>query len=178
MRTMQRPTCRLVLRMPSTPARDQMNGDHKRCALSILHIMMTNQIAILQNNVHKSKERTHSILNDPDNKNYAILILQEQYWSAYTKSSPIHHAWTLIEPTITNDTNGQPRTAIYVNNNLLPASKITPMALSFSDVTAITLATPHEKPSLLVNVYNPCDKEILSHLQEHLQKSITCGITT
>ena len=134
--------------------------------------MMTNQIAILQNNVHKSKERTHSILNDPDNKNYAILMLQEQYWSAYTKSSPIHHAWTLIEPTITNDTNGQPRTAIYVNNNLLPASKITQMALSFSDVTAITLATPHEKPSLLVNVYNPCDKEILSHLQEHLQKSI------
>ena len=99
--------------------------------------MTTDQIAILQNNVHKSKERTNSILNDPDTKHYAILMLQEQYWSAYTKSSPIHHAWTLIEPTTIND-NEQPRTAIYVNRNLFPASKITPMALPFSDVTAIT----------------------------------------
>jgi len=130
----------------------------------------TNQIAILQNNVHKSKERTNSILNDPDTKHYAILMLQEQYWSAYTKSSPIHHAWTLIESTAIND-NGQPRTAIYVNNNLFPASKITPMALPINDVTAITLNTLHEKPSLFVNIYNPCDKNILSELQEHLRKN-------
>ena len=130
--------------------------------------MTTYQIAILQNNVHKSKERTHSILNHPDTKHFAILMLQEQY---YMKSSPIHHAWTLIEPTTIND-NEQPRTAIYVNRNLFPASKITPMVLPFSDVTAITLNTSHRKPSLFVNIYNPGDKDILSELQEHLRKNI------
>ena len=65
--------------------------------------MMATQLGILQNNLHKSKEQTHGILNDPDTKQYGILMLQEQYWSTYTKSSPIHHAWTLIEPTILND---------------------------------------------------------------------------
>src|SRR5436190_8640607 len=97
-------------------------------------------------------------------------MLQEQYWSAYTKSSPIPHAWTLIESTAIND-NGQPRTAIYVNNNLFPASKITPMALPINDVSAITLNTLHEKLSLFVNIYNPCDKNILSELQENLRKN-------
>jgi len=40
-------------------------------------------------------------------KQYAILMLQEQYWSTYTKSAPIHHTWTLIKP-IVNDTQSQP----------------------------------------------------------------------
>ena len=39
--------------------------------------------------IYKSKERTHSILNDPDTKHYAILMPQEQY---YMKSS--HSEWT------------------------------------------------------------------------------------
>jgi len=108
-------------------------------------------------------------------KRYAILMLQEQYWSTYTKSSPIHHAWTLIEPTAPNDI--QPRSAIYVNNSLLPASQITPLALPFSDVTAITLATvdtssANPKPHLIINVYNPCDKSIIPELHEYLQKNI------
>ena len=52
--------------------------------------MTVAQLGILQNNLHKSRERTHGILNDPDMKRYAILMLQEQYWSTYTKSSPIY----------------------------------------------------------------------------------------
>jgi len=131
---------------------------------------MANQLHILQNNVHKSKERTHSILNDPDMKQYAILMLQEQYWSAYTKSSPLHHAWTLVEPTMTNDT--PPRAAIYTNNNLIATAQITPMALPFSDAVAVTIATENEKPSLLINVYNPCDKGIFVNLSEHLRHNI------
>ena len=65
--------------------------------------MTTDQLGILQNNLHKSKARIHSILNNPNMKQYAILMLQEQYWSTFTKSAPIHHTWTLIEPTV-NDT--------------------------------------------------------------------------
>ena len=132
-------------------------------------MLTNNHFRILQNNLHKSKERTHSILNDPDMKDYAILLLQEQYWSPYTKSSPTHHAWTLVEPTIPNKT---PRTAIYINNNFLTASQVTPMELPFSDATAITINTKDTKPSLLINVYNPCDNSILTNLHDHLCTNI------
>src|SRR5438045_8040134 len=140
-------------------------GNTTEPTISPPYIVITTQLGILQNNLHKSKERTHGILNDPDMKRYAILMLQEQYWSTYTKSSPIHHAWTLIEPTTSNDI--QPRSAIYVNNSLFSASQITPLALPFSDVTAIMLTaadatTVNSKPHLIINVYNPCGKSIKS----------------
>ena len=131
-------------------------------------MLASDQIRILQNNLHKSKERTHSILNHPDTKQYAILLLQEQYWSAYTKSSPIHHSWTLYEPTH----NEQPRTAIYINNNLLSTAQVTPVPLPVSDATAIQLTIADAKPALIVNVYNPCDKSIIPELHEHLHKCI------
>src|SRR5271169_4490114 len=105
-------------------------------------------------------------------KRYAILMLQEQYWSTYTKTSPIHHAWTLIEPTAPNDT--QPRSVIYINNSLLSTSQITPLALPFSDVTAIALTTAdaNAKPHLFINVYNPCDQSIIPELHEYLRNNI------
>ena len=99
-------------------------------------------------------------------------MLQEQYWSTHMKSAPIHHAWTLIEPTAPNDT--QPRSAIYINNSLLSASQITPLALPFSDITAITLITTDEntKPHLNINIYNSCDKSIIAELHEYLRNKI------
>ena len=100
-------------------------------------------------------------------KHYGILMLQEQYWSSYTQSSPIHHAWTLIEPTKLND-DIQPRSAIYVNNSLIPTSHIAPLTLPFSDVTALELFTEDAKPHLIINVYNPCDKGLINELHEHL----------
>src|SRR5436190_22195896 len=71
----------------------------------------------------------------------------------------------------------QPRSAIYVNNRLFSTSQITPLALPFSDVTAITLSavdatTVNSKPHLIINVYNPCDKSIILELHEYLQKNI------
>jgi hypothetical protein len=162
---------RMVPRMLSSPTKKGRRGSITESANPPLYIMTVTQLGILQNNLHKSRERTHGILNDPDTKQYAILMLQEQYWSPYTKSSPIHHAWTLIEPTAPNDT--QPRTAIYVNNTLFSASQITPLAFPFSDVTAIMLATTTTtKPHLIINVYNPCDKSIVSELHEYLQNNI------
>ena len=98
-------------------------------------------------------------------------MLQEQYWSAYTKSSPIHPSWTLIEPTAINDT--QPRSVIYVNKYLLPASQISPLKLPFSDVSAITITTmTNTKPHLIINVYNPCDKSIIPELHKNLRNTI------
>src|SRR5271169_2909521 len=132
--------------------------------------VMMNTLGILQYNLHKSKERTHGILNDPDMKQYAILMLQEQYWSTYTKSSPLHHAWTLVEPATMNET--PPRSVIYTNNKLIAASRITPIALPFNDVSAIKLTTEDKKPSLVINIYNPCDKGILTELHEHLRRNI------
>jgi ribonuclease HI len=134
-------------------------------------MLMTTQLGILQNNLHKSKERTYGILNDPDMKQYGILMLQEQYWSQFTKSSPIHQAWTLIQPTILNN-DTQPRSAIYVNNSILPASQIAPLALPSSDITAISLTTGDAKPHLIINVYNPCDKSLINELHEYLRINI------
>src|SRR5277367_6812578 len=119
---LQRPTLCMVSRMPSSSTKEGGRRIITEPTIRLLHIVMTAQLGILQNNLHKSRERTHGILNDPDMKRYAILMLQEQYWSTYTKTSPIHHAWTLIEPTAPNDT--QPRSVIYINNSLLSASQI------------------------------------------------------
>ena len=132
--------------------------------------MIHDNLKILQNNLHKNKERTHGILNDPDIKQYSILMVQEQYWSPYTKSAPLHNAWTLTEPGALD--GQQPRAAIYTNNKLIPPSQVTPVALPFRDVAAVSLCTKHAKPSLFVNVYNPCDTSILYDLQLYLERNI------
>ena len=131
---------------------------------------MSSNLKILQNNLHKSMERTHSILNDEDTKQYSVLMLQEQHWSTFTKSSPTHTSWTLIEPAVLD--NLQPRAVIYTNNKLIPPSQVTPITLPFRDAAAVALDTKNTKPSLLINVYNPCDKGILSDLHIHLETNI------
>ena len=106
---------------------------------------------LLQNNLHKSKERTHAIFNDLDLKDHGIFMLQEQYLSLYTKSSPTHYSWTLTEPTIYES---QPRSVIYTNNRLIPPSYITPIPIPINDVTAISITNSISKLSLIINVYN------------------------
>ena len=115
-------------------------------------------------------ERTHSILNDEDTKQYSVLMLQEQHWSTFTKSSPTHTSWTLIEPAVLD--NLQPRAVIYTNNKLIPPSQVTPITLPFRDAAAVALDTKNTKPSLLINVYNPCDKGILFDLHIYLETNI------
>src|ERR1700694_289706 len=99
----------------------------------------TNTIALLQYNLRKNQSRTHSILNDPSSSNYTMLILQEQYWSEYTKSSPIHGSWTLIESG--SYLNRKPRSAIYINNRIIGTSAFRTITLLFPDVTAIAINT-------------------------------------
>src|SRR5436190_15089152 len=118
-------------------------------------MLINDQLRIWQNNLHKSEERTHSILSDTDMKQYAILLLQEQHWLPYTKSSPVRHTWALFEPTAVCEK--EPRAVIYVNKNLLDVARITPIALPFSDATAIQIAVPDSKPALVLNIYNPGD---------------------
>src|SRR5579859_1716668 len=80
--------------------------------------MIDKQLRIMQYNVNKRKEVIDSILNDTATKDFAILLIQEQYRQKYTNSPPIHQSWTLIEPTVKADT--PPRSAIYVNNKKFP----------------------------------------------------------
>ena len=61
------------------------------------------ELRIWQNNIHKNRERNHGILSDPNMTKYTILMIQEHYWSEYTKSAPIHHAWTLHEPNASDE---------------------------------------------------------------------------
>ena len=133
-------------------------------------MLINDQLKIWQNNLHKSEERTHSILSDPDMKQYAILLLQEQYWSAYTKSSPIHHTWAMFEPTAAS--NREPRAVIYVNKNVLDVAYVTPILLPFSDATAIQITAPDSKPVLILNIYNPCDGSIIPQLHNYLREEL------
>src|SRR5438046_8756564 len=66
----------------------------------------------------------------------------------------------------------QPRSAIYINNNLISPSRITPLSLPFSDVTAVAITTTNTKPMLIINIYNPCDRSIIVELHKYLQKHI------
>lgn len=133
-------------------------------------MLTNNELRILQNNLHKSQPRTQSVLNHPDTKQYAIILLQEQYWSLYTKSSPRHHSWTLYEPTTSN--NEQPRAAIYTNNDLLSAAQVTQINIPLNDVVAIEIMTKDPQPILIVNIYKPCDKNIIPELYEHLRTKL------
>ena len=133
-------------------------------------MLVNNQLRILQNNLHKSQPLTQSILNHPDMKQYAILLLQEQYWLKNKKSSPIHPSWTLFEP-MTQE-NEKPRTAIYINNNLLTAARITPLNVPLTDVTAVEIITANLRPMLIINVYKLCDRNIIPVLHEYLQRRL------
>src|ERR1700694_738136 len=120
-------------------------------------------IAILQCNLHKNQQRTHSILNDPTSHKYTMLILQEQYWSKYTESSLIHHAWTLIESR--RLPNKPPRSAIYINNRKLDSNSFHIIDIPINDVTAVAIKTSNsEKPSLIINIYNPHDYNLITPL--------------
>jgi len=129
------------------------------------------ELRILQYNLHKNRERTHRILNDPDMKEYTILMIQEQFWSPFTKSSPLHHAWSLIEPHATTDRN--PRAAIYVNSKHLPAACLTQLPVPSTDIVALEISLPDtQKPSLFINVYNPCDESVLPTLHSYLEQNL------
>ena len=128
------------------------------------------QIKILQANLHKSKERTHGILSHPSIQQYTTILLQEQYWSTHTEESPHHPGWIRYEPT---NKNKAPRAAIYVNNQQFASSQISQIPLPFTDVVAIQLETSkqhEEPPTLIINVYNPCDDSLIQQLQDELQK--------
>src|SRR5437667_12624373 len=118
--------------MSKISKRTRTENSSKTNTPSSTHTLTNNQLKILQNNLHKHKERNHGMLSDPDLKQYAILLLQEQFWDN-KKGSPTNPAWTLTTPTRTTDT--QPRAVIYTNNNLIPPSQITPIALPFNDAT-------------------------------------------
>ena len=127
--------------------------------------------AILQYNLNKNQTTTNSLLNHPSTARFAILALQEQYWSKYMKSSLTHHSWTLIEPTEKGET--QPRTAIYINNNILPTTSYEPIQLSSSDATAIAIKSKHKKkPTLLINIYNTRENDQIDRLKTSLQKLV------
>jgi hypothetical protein len=131
----------------------------------------TNTIAILQYNLHKNQSRTHSILNDPSSSKYTLLTIQEQYWSKHTESAPIHRSWTLIESE--SYPNHSPRSAIYVNNGILNTSAFHIVAFPLPNVTAVAIKTTNNpKPTLVINVYNPSDENLITPLTEHLQQNI------
>src|SRR5579859_6735944 len=100
-----------------------------------------------------------------------MLLLQEQYWSNITKSSPIHQSWTLIESG--SYPNCPSQSAIYINNHILDTSSFRIIAILFPNVTAVAINTMNNpKPTVIINVYNPNDHNLTTPLLEHLQQNI------
>jgi hypothetical protein len=131
-------------------------------------------LKILQCNLRKSNAKTNSILNDPNSAQFTLLLLQEQNWSSHTNSSLLHPSWTVIESTTVA---GQPpRSAIYINNKILHASSFQQTHFPFSDVTAVTITAGDEnKATLLINVYNSQDHDLISPLRQYLHQHISAG---
>src|SRR5579859_5260073 len=172
---MRRVTPSMAHRMLQTRCRrKQTKGAEASCNRLLLRMTedsRTSTIAILQYNLCKNLSRTHSILSDPSSSNYSMLIIQEQYWSDYTESAPIHGSWTLIESG--SYPNRNPRSAIYVNIRILNTSAFRIIAFPFPDVTAVAVSTTNDsKPTLVINVYNPGDENLITPLTEHLQQNI------
>src|SRR5205809_7262270 len=135
----------MARRMPGERARKPTTVCPQEGWMGILHrhIPMTDQdginnhsdFQILQNNLNHNSAATDSILSHPDSSHYTLLLLQEQHCLRNTLSSPIHPAWTLIEPTVAAPLG--PRVAIYVNNRRIPSSMFAPIHFPFRDVIAV-----------------------------------------
>src|SRR5579859_3239284 len=117
-------------------------------------------------------DRVYSILNDTATKNFAILLIQEQYQQKYTNSPPIHHSWTLIEPTTKTDT--PPRSAIYINNKKLPPTSYEHIPINHPDITAISITPkpPLQKPTFIINIYNSHNQTLPAALHMHLTRDV------
>ena len=129
------------------------------------------KLKILQYNLAKGRETTDSVLSDDSIKQFTVLVLQEQYWSTFLDSSLPHQSWTLLEPTLRTDQT--PRTAIYINNNELPSVAFTQVRIPFHDITAVAI-TPNnnDKPTLLINMYKPGDKNTIPPLRQYLSRHL------
>jgi Endonuclease-reverse transcriptase len=156
--------------MPDTGCgRKKAGQSENRNAAVIIDMNPNKDFTIIQYNLNKSRLTTDSLLNDPDSQNLTILALREQYHAPGLNSLLIHHSWTLIELLIRSET--PPRSAIYINK-LLPSSSFKQVKIPFSDRTVIAITTNERKSTLIVNVYNPGDHEIITPLRQHLQKHL------
>jgi Endonuclease-reverse transcriptase len=101
--------------------------------------------------------------------NYTILLLQEQFWSTFMQESPSHHAWLKYEPT---NKDKPPRVTTYVNKSQVSAAQIEQVQLPFTDVVAlkITPRNEQEPPTLIINIYNPCDESLITKLREGMRQ--------
>jgi len=133
-------------------------------------ITKSNDLTILQCNMNKNRSITDSILNDKTSMKFTILALQEHYCTKDTKE-PLHHpSWTSIQTS--NPASERPRSVIYINNNRLSSSNFEPIHLPFSDVTAVKIKLGTDKPTLLINVYNPCKQDLIHLLHLHLNANL------
>jgi len=129
-------------------------------------------LTILQYNINRARTTTDSILNDPTSSKIALLMLQEHYWSEYTKSPLTHHSWTAIQPTNAKDTRS--RAITYINKTLLKVETYEAVPFPSNDVVALKVKLHDQNQLLVVNIYNDPKSDTTEKLQIFLEQQAKC----
>lgn len=139
-------------------------------------ILMTfgySQLQILQANVRKSHEVSHSLFNDNGLKNFSFLFLTEPATAMrnneITTVPLFHSVWTPIFPsklrTNTHYNNGHFRAMIWYNKSL---SHIRQIPIAHSDICAV-ITRIASRTIFLASVYVPCSSGALEKDNRRLE---------
>ena len=115
-------------------------------------------LSILQYNVTRSQPTTESVLNHPDSAKHHLIMLQEQYWSKYTKTTLSHQSWTIVQPQHAEiPAQTRTRAAIYLNNTKISSNAYAAIPFPSPDVVVIQLkdANSHLTSELLIGQTKP-----------------------
>src|SRR5439155_6607879 len=87
------------------------------------------------------------------------------------------HSWTFIESS--RLPSGTPRSAIYINNSKRSMQAFQIIDIPLSDITAVAINTVNsQKPSLIINIYNPKDYDLITPLADYLQSNLNSDNAT
>ncbi|KAJ3487744.1 hypothetical protein NLG97_g6342 [Lecanicillium saksenae] len=117
------------------------------------HLTMSKPLRVIQLNVHKGDAAHHSLMNDEDTQDAAVILIQEpRAWKAKEQlfTAPmVHHKWTRVVPSITRDAGRWPiRSMLWVRKDL----EAEQVPIESPDLTAVLVRLP-DRHILFVSVY-------------------------
>lgn len=111
-------------------------------------------LRIWQQNLNKSLNSQHHLLNSARPDDWDIILIQEPWIRSATTRSSYH--WNVIYPNVFfNDRSITPRSLIFINTNI-PSDTYSQIKFPSPDVTGIQIKI-HDQTFLVINIYNDCN---------------------